>query len=207
MEDTPKFLKCDFCGKQETQSIKHLSREKSIEIYGFYRHICGNCHRKVKNTHGSSFTPKHIQAIVETKQYSKVVSAYNAICGEIKKRNTKIAKALREIKKENEAISTLNETRHYLTGLCEGDPNLTYIVAREKANIEIGKEDIRRKVFQKDNYRCVSCGTTYNLTVDHIIPVVHGGSSDPDNLQTLCKSCNCKKGSSMPYIKNTEFTL
>ena len=49
-------------------------------------------------------------------------------------------------------------------------------------------------VFAKDGYQCVHCGTRDNLTVDHIHPVSSGGTNDPDNLQTLCRSCNSRKG-------------
>lgn len=32
------------------------------------------------------------------------------------------------------------------------------------------------------------------LQLDHCVPLSDGGSSDIDNLQTMCQSCNCKKG-------------
>jgi 5-methylcytosine-specific restriction endonuclease McrA len=41
--------------------------------------------------------------------------------------------------------------------------------------------------------RCLRCGTTESLTVDHIVPLVHGGSNDISNLQPLCISCNSWK--------------
>lgn len=54
---------------------------------------------------------------------------------------------------------------------------------------------LREWVIARDGGICVSCDTTDDLTVDHIQPVIKGGRTDPDNLQTLCRSCNSKKGS------------
>ncbi|MCS6958687.1 MAG: HNH endonuclease [Pseudanabaenaceae cyanobacterium SKYGB_i_bin29] len=54
-------------------------------------------------------------------------------------------------------------------------------------------EAVRQYVFQRDNYRCCSCGATKDLTIDHIIPLAKGGTNDISNLQTLCLSCNARK--------------
>jgi hypothetical protein len=54
--------------------------------------------------------------------------------------------------------------------------------------------DQRGFIFARDGLHCQSCGGSDNLTVDHIIPIIKGGTDDPDNLQTLCRSCNCRKG-------------
>lgn len=48
-------------------------------------------------------------------------------------------------------------------------------------------------IFERDGYRCLKCGKRSDLTIDHIIPWVKGGTNDPENLQTLCRSCNAKK--------------
>lgn len=42
-------------------------------------------------------------------------------------------------------------------------------------------------------YRCVKCGTTRRLGLDHIRPVSKGGKTEIDNLQLMCKSCNEEK--------------
>lgn len=55
-------------------------------------------------------------------------------------------------------------------------------------------EDIRAEVFSKDGGVCICCGLNENLQVDHIIPFSKGGKTTLDNFQTLCKSCNAKKG-------------
>lgn len=38
------------------------------------------------------------------------------------------------------------------------------------------------------------CGARKNLSVDHVHPESKGGKATLDNCQTLCKSCNSRKG-------------
>ncbi|WP_431832068.1 HNH endonuclease [Corynebacterium accolens] len=52
---------------------------------------------------------------------------------------------------------------------------------------------LRTAARQRDNNRCVNCGSPSNLEVDHIKNVANGGSHDLDNLQTLCRPCHRKK--------------
>lgn len=51
----------------------------------------------------------------------------------------------------------------------------------------------RERLFQKYP-ECLCCGSFNNLTVDHVIPICKGGSSEDENLQTLCRKCNNLKG-------------
>lgn len=42
--------------------------------------------------------------------------------------------------------------------------------------------------------RCVYCGSTENLSVDHLFPRIKGGTDNVENLVCSCKSCNSSKG-------------
>jgi hypothetical protein len=53
---------------------------------------------------------------------------------------------------------------------------------------------LREEVFIRDDFRCVKCGSRKKLCADHIYPEALGGEATFENLQTLCKSCNSKKG-------------
>lgn len=56
---------------------------------------------------------------------------------------------------------------------------------------------VRFEVFKRDEFTCQYCGEhppKVLLHVDHIHPVVEGGTNDMDNLVTSCESCNQGKG-------------
>lgn len=55
-------------------------------------------------------------------------------------------------------------------------------------------ESLRGLVYARDGYRCRQCDTGEGLSIDHIFPVSRGGSNDASNLQTLCLTCNIRKG-------------
>lgn len=54
--------------------------------------------------------------------------------------------------------------------------------------------DVRAAVLDRDGHTCLACGSADELTMDHVWPRSLGGTDDPDNLQTLCLSCNVAKG-------------
>ncbi|MCX7607278.1 MAG: HNH endonuclease [Bacteroidia bacterium] len=56
----------------------------------------------------------------------------------------------------------------------------------------------RQNIFKRDGFRCGYCGTSHNLTVDHIIPRSQGGGDSWENLITACEPCNRRKGSRTP---------
>jgi predicted nucleic acid-binding Zn ribbon protein len=62
---------------------------------------------------------------------------------------------------------------------------------------------IRLMVFERDNWTCLLCGYKVERTqrwphpqapsIDHIIPVAHGGSDDATNLRTTHLVCNLRR--------------
>lgn len=56
---------------------------------------------------------------------------------------------------------------------------------------------IKDMVWQRDEGKCVECGTKENLEFDHIIPHSKGGANTYRNIQLLCSSCNKTKSSNI----------
>jgi 5-methylcytosine-specific restriction endonuclease McrA len=56
----------------------------------------------------------------------------------------------------------------------------------------------RNLIMKRDGYKCLYCGETENLTLDHIFPTSRGGGNEWTNLATCCGSCNVKKGNKTP---------
>lgn len=54
----------------------------------------------------------------------------------------------------------------------------------------------RFEILKRDGFRCAYCGSNplqTHLRVDHVVPVVEGGTDDPTNLITACHDCNAGK--------------
>lgn len=56
----------------------------------------------------------------------------------------------------------------------------------------------RNRIYRRDGHECVYCGSTNQLTLDHVIPRSRGGENTWTNLVTCCFKCNLKKGDRTP---------
>ena len=56
----------------------------------------------------------------------------------------------------------------------------------------------RQNVFRRDGFACQYCGSTKDLTIDHVIPRARNGKSTWNNLVTACKRCNSRKSDFTP---------
>lgn len=62
-------------------------------------------------------------------------------------------------------------------------------------------KDLRNRVMDKCNRKCVNCASTHRLAIDHIFPISKGGPTIFENLQVLCIICNLKKSNKLVSIK------
>ncbi|MGE5522596.1 MAG: HNH endonuclease [Rhodospirillaceae bacterium] len=73
----------------------------------------------------------------------------------------------------------------------------TWRVPQIRGRLKCGKipchRALREFVFHRDGYQRKHCGSTEKLVPDHIVSRRNGGAHHPDNLQTLCDSCNARK--------------
>lgn len=81
--------------------------------------------------------------------------------------------------------------RRWLCGDCRNE--IEKRILRLRKQIESRRKRIALIIFERDGYRCVECGATEQLTIDHKISLIDGGTNDLTNLQTLCAHHNfCK---------------
>lgn len=69
-------------------------------------------------------------------------------------------------------------------------------------------KDIRREILERDDFRCVFCGSGGRfsdiiLEIDHITPRSAGGGNEPENLRTLCRNCHVRRHGNVPKTKGT----
>jgi 5-methylcytosine-specific restriction endonuclease McrA len=63
----------------------------------------------------------------------------------------------------------------------------------------------RAMIYKRDGHKCQYCGSTKELTIDHIIPRSRGGEDSWENLVVACMPCNTRKGDKL--LEDTNLTL
>jgi len=56
----------------------------------------------------------------------------------------------------------------------------------------------RHRIYKRDGHKCVYCGNSKQLTIDHVMPKSKGGKNTWENLVTCCTKCNLKKSDRTP---------
>ncbi|WP_043111180.1 HNH endonuclease [Paenibacillus pasadenensis] len=83
----------------------------------------------------------------------------------------------------------------------EIEPELAFILVRERAAVVASRHTIRRLysnkefrrlILERDKYTCYFCGQ-YGDTIDHLLPRAKGGHTTPVNCVCACNLCNQSK--------------
>jgi 5-methylcytosine-specific restriction endonuclease McrA len=71
------------------------------------------------------------------------------------------------------------------------------VVAKIRRTYPDNWDELRRKVLERDGYRCRRCNANlrgvFYREVHHIIPLSRGGTNLMSNLISLCSDCHCKQ--------------
>lgn len=60
----------------------------------------------------------------------------------------------------------------------------------------------RTRIYKRDGYKCIYCGSSKKLTIDHVLPKSRGGNNGWLNLVACCIKCNLQKGNKTPEEAN-----
>jgi 5-methylcytosine-specific restriction endonuclease McrA len=63
---------------------------------------------------------------------------------------------------------------------------------RTRGRYDYQWQKVRAEAIRLQPY-CLFCGSTQDLTGDHILPLKEGGANVLDNVRVLCRSCNTRR--------------
>lgn len=108
---------------------------------------------------------------------------------------------------EGECIYCEEKKDIYSRGLCRKCFNLLKRCNLLPTNYEKHKNNrasksefskVRLEILERDNYKCVECGSIHMLNVHHIKERCQGGDNSKENLETLCYECHMEKHKGEP---------
>lgn len=179
--------KCTKCGETKDLGDFGKNRTKSDGLQ-VYCKACRNKHRRTDKGRNSAYNRSHYRDNRE-KYISNATSYYenNKDSGRYKDstrlhyKNNKAKyaasqKAYRENNKDK--VNASRQKRRAMVANAAG--SFTPLDWRSRLDYYGGK--------------CVYCGSTENIEIEHRIPLSRGGTNFPANLVPACKSCNCSKG-------------
>ena len=164
--------KCTECGLMKSVSEFSRNIAHADGLQSQCKVCCAAYSRQYRNTHGREITAQrevYYEANRE-KELARRKRYYEAH----REEGTACMKRWREVNPEKHAAQTQRRRAR-------------------KAGATVEPFD-ERLVWERDGRECAYCGSTENLTLDHIVPLAKGGAHSPDNLCVLCKSCNSSKG-------------
>ena len=203
------FLKCCMCGRDvdllaipSAKAVDRAARVSGKKLDGV---PCSRCIHILLNVDAAKKKKRITQhplteckwalhSAIKRDDYAAFAEAHVIIDQKFEDVEHRAGKLLGDLQKLAELRNAILAVRDGADAAMRASPNASYFIRRMEANRKISQRDLRIEVFSRNGYTCVNCGATKHLSVDHIIPVVSGGTDDIDNLQTLCRRCNSIKG-------------
>mgnify|MGYP006921388197 FL=1 len=173
---------CKNCKREYDKEYRNKNKEKIAKYQGEYWN-------KNKETISERFSVWYKQNFEKVKAISKKWSLKNT---------DRVKKYQKEWQEQNKEY--LSEYRKKYQKENREEINRRHLPLLHKRRARVagngGSYTARQWKLLCDFYgnKCLKCGATdRKLTVDHVLPTVLGGTSNIDNLQPLCLSCNCSK--------------
>lgn len=216
--------KCNYCGSTSSTLVKKQSAFLKAKLSGLdiQPPCCGTCFQRIRHSKCTSvITPTHLALESSLKELrgkignlskksniNDIVRVMGAVYSverlQVDLEREFKAKAL-EVQQLADKISSISSSLQNSKSQIGHLLSVSYENCRRIANAVISDKKIRTAVFDRDGGKCVKCGSSELLSVDHIKPVVKGGGNDLGNFQTLCLPCNLQKGSKYnPEINRTK---
>lgn len=109
-----------------------------------------------------------------------------------------VPRAVRQLRQDGYRIEVDRRGNTRLADLDPGQPNGV------RGRISWALSQV---VLERDGYRCVVCGRTDALVIDHIVAVDSGGPTVEENLQVLCEPHNREKAASLVGVQRLTSVL
>lgn len=226
--------KCSKCGVEKEASTKEFYKNK--QNADGLRYVCKICGRS-DTRRWYCLNPKK-KAEYRTKNKEKIKAAgvkyRKANSGKMKAHNTEYYKANPEKliavrakwrKNNPEKIKEMHakwrkdnpeRVKVYACGWRKENPEMGKANkhkrrARKRAAGGIFTASDIKKMLKQQKAKCIVCQTdiTNSYHIDHIMPLVLGGSNNISNIQLLCQHCNLSKGAKHPidFMQGNGFLL
>tara|TARA_A100001015_G_C14964491_1_gene702327 strand:- start:31 stop:1656 length:1626 start_codon:yes stop_codon:yes gene_type:complete len=75
----------------------------------------------------------------------------------------------------------------------QNSDNIVESLSKSETRLRKISQTVKDRVWNRDQGKCVECGSNEKLEFDHIIPFSKGGSNTYRNIQLLCEACNRSK--------------
>jgi len=201
--------KCTHCGREihscAVPKAKTLEKMEKLTGLSFGGLLCAGCIKGFsansweKKRRPNGKTPLWIakaaaMRAIKANSYEEFLQARDSIQAEVSNANAKISDLIAKIGAYTDTLNQVSRAQLDLEVALANSPAASYFERRARADAVISDPQLRQRVFSKSGFCCSACGYRGALTVDHIIPVVNGGTDAEANLQGLCKRCNSSKG-------------